>query len=324
MYNPSAITAQGTFTSTGLQQILQLQPGVSYFYLKNRTQWGAANASAVVVQAEWFSGMNPGAAYTMTNTASANSLNAGVLTSGGFTYIDPTISVSYAPIALASPYFTQANPGVFTTASAHGFAVGDVITFSDLTGARQYAGIYYTVSAVGSATTFSVLLNTTSVPVATGGFVQKVGTPYDFIPTADMITGISLGTTTTLTLATTNTYAVGDYVRVNVPVSFGTSQLNGQLGQVTAVNNSATVNTITLNINSSGYTTFAFPTSASVPTSFAQVVPVGSVATTLAGAVTNTQYRGLILGSGVVGTSGDVIDWWMFNRDLTLSPGITY
>lgn len=68
---------------------------------------------------------------------------------------------------------TAANPVVFTTSSAHGFAVGDSIT---LKGAVWASGSItdgvYTVSAVGSSTTFSIAQNTTGF----GAWVGLIGT----------------------------------------------------------------------------------------------------------------------------------------------------
>jgi hypothetical protein len=49
-----------------------------------------------------------------------------------------------------------------------------------------------------------------------------------------------------------NTYIVGQLVRLTVPYSFGMFQANGLTGQILAING----NTMTLNINSSGFDPF--------------------------------------------------------------------
>jgi hypothetical protein len=56
------------------------------------------------------------------------------------------------------------------------------------------------------------------------------------------------------------------------------TEINGLIGNVTAVN--TTTNTITVDIDSSGFSAFAFPTSAIAAggITFAQVTPVGEAA----------------------------------------------
>jgi hypothetical protein len=57
-------------------------------------------------------------------------------------------------------------------------------------------------------------------------------------------------------------------------------EMNGLLGTITAVTTSATVNSITVNIDSSGFTAFAFPTSAvaALGIGVPEVTPVGEAA----------------------------------------------
>jgi hypothetical protein len=343
MYTPQSLIARGSFLSTGNPVTFQVQPGLDYMLVKNRTQWG--NAAATVIQSEWFTGLAAGSAYQITNTVTTNVMKDTFATTNGFTYIDPDFPITYAPVALATPFFTAANPIVFTTATAHGLNVGDTVIFTNMTGARQIAGPQYTVSAVPSTTTFSVLINSTGFVVGTAGFVQKVSNPL-FIPQANVITGMTSASSAVVTLAQGITFTVGQYVRIVMPAGWGMSEaVNGVLALVTAVNNSPTVNTVTLNYNSTGQGTFAFPLTAAVPISFPELVPVGTIAETviqlpnnasftienMADAVRNNQFRGIILGTGVVGsaTGGpgstpDVIDWWMFKADVTLVPGIFY
>jgi hypothetical protein len=72
---------------------------------------------------------------------------------------------------------TAANPVVFTTSTNHGFAVGDSVYLSKslewASGSIPYPA-YYTVSAVGSTTTFSIAYNTTGF----GAWVGFGGTAF--------------------------------------------------------------------------------------------------------------------------------------------------
>lgn len=55
---------------------------------------------------------------------------------------------------------TAANPAVVTTSAAHGFSVGDVVTIAGVTPA--YYNGKWAITAVGSATTFSINVGTAS------------------------------------------------------------------------------------------------------------------------------------------------------------------
>lgn len=76
----------------------------------------------------------------------------------------------------------------------------------------------------------------------------------------------------TATVPTTgsNTYIVGQQVRLNIPYSYGMPQANGLIGQIMAINGL----NFTIDINSSGFDPFAIPGStAEAPASMA---PSGS------------------------------------------------
>ena len=58
-------------------------------------------------------------------------------------------------------------------------------------------------------------------------------------------------------------YKVGSQIRFSVSSSFGMTEINGLVGNVVAVDTvTGTTNTFTVDIDSTNFTTFAFPTSA--------------------------------------------------------------
>ncbi len=122
-----------------------------------------------------------------------------------------------------------------------------------------------------------------------------------------------------ITLSVAHGYTVGQEVRFNVPSAFGMTEINGLLGVITAVTTGST-NTITVNIDSTGFTAFAFPTSAvaAAGVTFAQVVPVGEAAINsvsqpfgnlLDDATRNVSVTGVIVGS-TVQTTGKLYQWF--------------
>ena len=97
--------------------------------------------------------------------------------------------------------------------------------------------------------------------------------PQFYQPSRFVISAISLGITTTITTTVNHNYAVGQEVRLLIPSSFGSYQLNEQTGFIISLPAS---NQFTLNINSS-VNVDAFISSSA--TTVAQCTAVGDVNT---------------------------------------------
>lgn len=104
--------------------------------------------------------------------------------------------------------------------------------------------------------------------------------PEFYQPSQFEISAITLGTTTTVTtiqspFGVDNNYVVGQLVRFLIPPTFGTRQLNGQVGYVIALPGS---NQVTVDIDTSrNYNAFiASPAYAPTP---AQIIAVGDINT---------------------------------------------
>jgi hypothetical protein len=106
--------------------------------------------------------------------------------------------------------------------------------------------------------------------------------PQYYTPWRFVISGITLGTTTTVNMVipaiTDLTYIVGQLVRLIIPPTFGCRQLNGQTAYVIAVN---LPNQVILNINSSQNVDPYISSSAATS---AQILAIGDI---LAGAINN-------------------------------------
>jgi hypothetical protein len=102
-------------------------------------------------------------------------------------------------------------------------------------------GTLYSVSLSGIFTTGNLTINDANALV-----------------TAQTITGISVAASAVITLSTggsTNPFAVGNTITVASAV--GMTQINGVVGQVTAIGGVTTAWTVTTNINSSAFTAWA-------------------------------------------------------------------
>jgi hypothetical protein len=276
------------------------------------------------------------------NTSAA--LTCGNVTAGGFTLVNSANPQTFAAIALATPFFTEANPSVWTTATAHGYSVGDVVRVYGLTGAAQFSGLAATVTAVTS-TTFTTLINTTGVTPPTAGFVQKIGTSPLYVPTRIGIAGITQANPMVVTTLVQANYQVGQQVVFDIPQpfpatpAFGMNQLSVFVNSspfvatITAVNNAIGTQTLTFgNVDSTNFTAFTWPTNAQavsqdfgfpfvVPNSDGQPNPLpfpnNANQNVVVGATRNAGLLGILIGTGIIGTTTDVWEWTAYQANQT-------
>ena len=178
----------------------------------------------------------------------------------------------------------------------------------------QIGGMDFTISNV-SANNFTLLgLDAsgfaTPATALTARRISKVGSVE---PAFLFITGITQANSAVLTVSTEHNYLVGQALTLNVPSSFGMTEINGLTGTITAVG----AYTITLDINSSGFSSFAFPLSTASPTGrlFATAGPAGQVNSydvSFAPFHTGVDLPYMVLGAGATGPAGSANDEIVF------------
>lgn len=322
----NTIIQQGRFTSTGSAQYLTIRSDVDWMKIYNYTVAGTNQTTAVGVEYYWQRGMavDTGIEYKKSNAAAAANLTQ-ALTSGGFTLIDSSVitpgALNNGSTGLSA--LSNATPPVATVGSTAGMNAGNIVRMYNVASGQQIGGMDFTIGYnTFSGTTFSL-----DYMVSLGGGVGGTGSfrviPFDpiFYPRRRYITSVTTGSTTVVKMSVTHGYTVGQQVRFIVPASFGMVELNGLTGNIIAINTTVTSgNTITVDIDSSGFTAFAFPASTLVPISFAEVVPVGEDTATalnfgqniLADATVNAAFIGMKLAAGAnspAGSASDVIYW---------------
>ena len=189
-----------------------------------------------------------------------------------------------------------------------------------------------------------------------GAAVKQILYPNLYTPNLGFISALSLGTTTTVTTTAPTNIQVGQEVAFRVPTVWGTSQLNSLpnviipgspiYGYVQSVTNSTT---FVVSINSTSFTAFnpnqVF--ASYVGEQFPQVVPVGDINTggypytgaqlypspafyngtgtglvnsingpAIQGAFSDNSSMGFIIGSGISGTTSDVLFWRAYMSDI--------
>lgn len=316
----------GRFVSTGAARNINLGWFPDRFEMFNITNQNSVANPGVVKKAWWMNSMNNGEAFLMKNTNGAATDQSSFITSGGFSLYDSAQTGLDAAVVISS--ISQAANALVTTAAPHGLAVGDIVRIFSPTAMLQVGSMDFEVLTVPLTTTFTIQLDSSGfAAAATGGSLRRLKSSPLYVPQRRFITKISQANPAVVTTSIAHGLQTGEYVRLNIPVEFGMQQLNGQLVQVTRLS----AYTFSCDgINSSAYTAFAFPASASVPFSFAEMVPVGSHALGpvlsvppdpfnilyVPGATDNTGYKGIQLGVGIVGVASDVIVWSAFKADM--------
>jgi hypothetical protein len=313
-------TLTGSFTSTGNNISIPLRSGVNWMSVWNYTQIGTNQTTALGVSYYWQTGMPQGGGLVHLKSEAADAANLDqTLASGGFTYIDSSL-VSYGAINATTTAISTATIPVVTNTGTNGIVAGQTVRILNQAGSPQFGGIDFTVGQnTLSATTFSLDYAPTLSVAGTAGSWMLVNSSPLYYPSSRIITKmVSSGSSTVITMSVTHTYQVGQDIRLNIVDSaYGQwTILNGQYGTITAISNSATVNSITVNINSSALSSFAFPLAAAVPFTPAQVIPFGENTAEaeslglniLSDATYNTGYIGMILGGGAGYPGGDTSD----------------
>ncbi len=242
-----------------------------------------------------------------TNGAATIAIPAMNLTNG-VTVIDTSIQTPEAA-GNAITSITQAADAVVSKV-AHGYIVGDRVRIYGSTGMLQIAGMDFTVTAVNANDfTIAYLDSSGFAAAATAGTARRLPSNPIYFPYTLYVTNISQAASAVVTMSVTHGLSIGQVVRMRCPAAFGMSEINGLEGEITAVN--TTTNTITLDIDSSAFTAFAFPTSATAAAGvdFPQVIPFGDAGNVLAGAQDNVSTFQVRLGTSAIGGNADVMEW---------------
>lgn len=303
-------TNQGKFTSTGASQTLNIRSGVDWIKVLNYTD---------NTQYFWQYGMAAGVGKITAANGTTASLGAGL----GFYPIDTSLNVPGASVVLTA--ISAAAIPVVSTGNTGGLANGDIVRLYNVTNGVQLNSIDFTIGAINANVSFT-LAYMSQIVAANAGTFRRI--PYNpiFYPRNRYIVSISQAVEAVVVLTVTHGYKVGQVVSFVVPsvggsaASYGMTEINGLQGTILAIDTAT--NSITVDIDTTAFTAFAFPTTAQAAAGFtqAQVVPVGmntaegldSGVDILSDATINTGLIGIQLVGGAnspAGAVNDVIYW---------------
>lgn len=275
---PFTILTKGSFTSTGAGVKISLPSSADYMEVFNRTQLAAGNPNTVTIS-RWLGpafGAAASAVDSGIQTVKTTADLTSIYTSGGFTYVTSS-PVIEAQSTNAITLLTAASPAVVSQVNS--YSENDILQFYGTTGMLQIAGMTFQISTVGGAGyTLTGLPAVGFAAPATAGYTRRISKHAAVDPQFLYVTGVSKATQAVVTCSVDPTayYAVGMKVHFSVPYSFGMTQLNQLNGKIVAMSSAAY--TMTVDVNTSSFTTFSFPASTASPTAqlFATLAPAGA------------------------------------------------
>lgn len=310
----NTVIQQGMFTSDGTSKTIELRGGVDWVEVINYTNMGAQGDDSV--KFEWQRGMAVDTGVRYFKSGGGNGLSGLTMTANGFTLVDTSTNPLSAAVAITAA--TNATQPVVSTGSTAGLVAGDVVLLTGTTGQESLGGLEFQIDTIVANTSFRIANAMANAPgaAATAGAWRKVKWDPIYYPRRRFIANITAAANAVVTCTVDHGLTVGQKVRIVVPDVYAMTQMNDLQATITAV----TASTMTLDIDSSGFTAFAFPLPASVPFSPALVVPMGqdtaqslaSGVDILADATDNQAIIGMILPAGADapgGATNDVMYW---------------
>lgn len=311
----NTIVQQGRFTSNGRPKTIKLRSDIDWMRVYNITVAQAPQTDAVGVEYYWQRGFPNDACieYKKSEAADAADLTE-YNTTGGFTLIDSSKQDYGAVMAVTG--IDANDPPEVTVASTDNLYDGDVVRFFNVIGGTQLGGMDFTIDVQGG-TTFN-LPYMAQIAATGAGELRLVKFDPLFYPRRRFITKITKASQAVVTLSVTHGFTVGQALRFQVSDEYGMVEINGKLATVVAIN--TTTNTVTMDIDTSSFTTFVFPDTTVDAFTQAQLVPVGedtaeaisAGANLLADATVNEGFIGIRLAAGddsPAGNNNNVIYW---------------
>lgn len=316
----NTIIQQGMFVSTGVDVLLNLRSDVDWINVKNYTEFAATN-NGHGYEYFWQRGIPIDYGFMYYHPAADHTSAVDIITTGGFRLINSSVQTPGAPVATTASS-NAAQPVISTGATAGLVDDTTIVRLCSIAAAPNICGVDFTVDTVVANTSFITGATLANVPGAVGGagtyrIVARNLSEYRmFYPNNRTICNITAAASAVVSTTVYPQYAIGEKVRFTVPASSGMVEMNGLIGTVTAI----TATTFTVDIDSTLFTAFTWPSIASIPTTFASVVPVGEDTSAalfagtdiLSDSTRDQSVLGILLYAGITspaGSQGDHIKW---------------
>lgn len=311
-----SLLLQGFFTSDGTAKVLSLRSDFNWIEVTNFTK--IANPDDVNVFFKWNTGMPNGSALAQTQQGIWSALAAPT----GFSVINTTVQALGAATTITA-ISNDAIPVV--TANGHGLITGDIVRISNVVGAQQLGAYDIRVTRVNANTFQLSWMPQIAAAAAPGALasVRRLSNELYFVPKDRVVTSISRAANAVVVFAAPHNFKVGSSVRFKVPkinnsAAYGMTEMNGVKATVLAIDVAA--NSITIDVDTTGFSAFVFPLTTATNMQLAQCNPVGENTAAslaagtniLADATSNVGIIGVSLYGGENspgGANGDLMFW---------------
>lgn len=299
---------QGKYTADGTTKILEVPFDANWLRIENLTQIAAAGAGQAI-KAGWQQDQPYGTVTTKTAATNA-SIDTVLTAANAITKVNTGDNPRGVNLALTG-VSADAHPRL-TLGATTGLYNGGIIQIrsanaaAPAVGATQLQGMDFTIGSVGANNelTYMVPIAVAAPPAGVAYHMKYDKTVY---PRSRFIVDITQAEQAVVTMSVTHEYSIGDYVRLMVPPEYGMEEANLKEVKIvdSTVNFAANTNTITVDLDTRGFTAFAFPVDKIILSGKAEVIPV-------TGPGTNPQVRGFQIMPGAAnpgGVANDVIYW---------------
>ncbi len=278
------ILGQGRFVSAGADTIVQIPSNADWMQVVNYTKLGVVGtANIIAIKSYWQRDMAVGTGVIDYHTNGTAAVQSSTYTSGGFSLVDT--SGNPLTVAIATTNVSNATSPVVSTGNTTGLVAGQTVVRVNATAfsanaAQDVLGIDFVIGTVVANTSFTLTVGGTN-PLATapgvGGAYAGVYrvVQYDplFYPRRRYAVNITRATQAVVSTNVFCNYVAGQLVRFHVPATAGMVEMDGLTGTVVSVGASGL--TFVVNIDTTNFTAFTWPTQAQMPGQLPSVNPVG-------------------------------------------------
>jgi hypothetical protein len=328
----TTIASSGTFTSTGATVTLNLRSDLDWIRVYNQTAAGTAGGGTDLPFEFFFQrGMAAGTGlqWTKLDTVANDPVTVSLLTApNGFTLVDTSASPFGA--AVATTAYTNVVRPIVSTGSTAGLVTGSIVRLYGIVNGQAINGMDFAIDTIVANTSFRIASALATAPGIAGGagFYRIVNYDPIYYPPFRYITNITSAASAVVTLSVPSQYQVGQEVTFVVKdPNAGMVEIDGLTGTITAVTDTVATQTITVDIDTTAFTAFTFPTTAQAAGGVNRpiVIPAGmdtaqaltSSVNILSDAMVNQAILGVRLAGGAAagaaagpaGAAGDVMFW---------------
>jgi hypothetical protein len=287
---------QGTFTAVAGTTTLKLRSDIDWLKVYDPVNFAV---NSVGFEYFWQRGMAVGTGVYWYHAAASTVVNSGLLAAPlGFTRVDTSIATPGAAIATTAG--TNATQPLYDTGNTQAMADGAIVRVFTA-GHTNLNGLDFSIDTVTNNVSFRLANTLATAPGAIAGvgtyrlIAGNVDEYNQFYPSRRVICNITQAAAGVVTTLVDHSLTTGQQVRINVSDACGMTQLNGQLVTVTVIN----VSTFSINVDTTGYSAFVFPTVLVPAFTPAEMVPVGiamAYNTSILAALKNNEFIGMRLG----------------------------